>query len=199
MSIPSNTDIADALDELGDLYELDGAIIHRVVAYRNGAKAVRDASVSVGALAVAGTATELAGIGDTLQEKIAALVQTGTIPALEKLRARYPPGLVQIRRLPGVGPKRAKLLFAELGIDSPAALRTAAEADELQGVKGLGAKFQASVLEALDAVGDEPPTRERVLLDRALESGRRSSPRSGRIRRRIGSSSRAPLGGASTR
>lgn len=171
MSIPSNTDIADALDELGDLYELDGAIIHRVVAYRNGAKAVRDASVSVGALAVAGTATELAGIGDTLQEKIAALVQTGTIPALDKLRAKYPPGLVQIRRLPGVGPKRAKLLFAELGIDSPAALRTAAEADELQGVKGLGAKFQASVLEALDAVGDEPPTRERVLLDRALESG----------------------------
>jgi DNA polymerase (family 10) len=171
MTPPSNTDIADALDELGDLYELDGAIIHRVVAYRNGAKAVRDASVSVGALAVAGTATELAGIGGTLQEKIAALVQTGTIPALEKLRAKYPAGLVQIRRLPGVGPKRAKLLFAELGIDSPAALRTAAEADELQGVKGLGAKFQASVLEALDAVGDEPPARERVLLDRALEAG----------------------------
>ena len=60
---PTNAEIAAALDELGDLYELDGAIIHRIVAYRNAAKAVREAPVSVAALAREGRATELPGIG----------------------------------------------------------------------------------------------------------------------------------------
>ena len=70
-----------ALDELGDLYELDGAIIHRIVAYRNAAKAVRDAPVSVAALARQGRATELPGIGQTIQEKVLALADDGEIPA----------------------------------------------------------------------------------------------------------------------
>src|SRR6478752_6962318 len=81
----SNAAIADALEELGDLYELDGAIVHRVLAYRTAARSVRDASVSVAALAREGRAHELPGIGATLEEKILALVQTGTIPAAERL------------------------------------------------------------------------------------------------------------------
>src|SRR5436305_4858205 len=95
-SNPTNAEIAAALDELGDLYELDGAIIHRVVAYRNAAKAVRDAAVSVAALAREGQATELSGIGETIQEKIVALAAEGTIPAAVKLRAKFPPGLIEI-------------------------------------------------------------------------------------------------------
>ncbi|MGA7704387.1 MAG: PHP domain-containing protein, partial [Solirubrobacteraceae bacterium] len=87
---PSNAAIAEALDELGRLYKLDGAIVHRVRAYSRGAKSVREAQVSVAALAREGKATELAGIGATLQEKILALAETGTIPALEKLRAKFP-------------------------------------------------------------------------------------------------------------
>ena len=82
-----NTAIAAAFDELGDLYELDGAIVHRVVAYRNAAKAVREAPMSVAALAREGRATELAGIGKTLEEKILALLETGMIPSAERLRA----------------------------------------------------------------------------------------------------------------
>src|SRR5947209_17035511 len=88
---PTNTEIAAALDELGDLYELDGAIIHRVVAYRSAARAVRDAPVSVAALAREGRATELSGIGETLQQKIVELADTGTLAAAEKLRSRFPP------------------------------------------------------------------------------------------------------------
>src|ERR1700694_5710669 len=76
----SNGEIADALDELGDLYELDGAVIHRVLAYRTAAKVVRDAPVSVAALPREGRVTELAGIGATLEEKIRALIETGEIP-----------------------------------------------------------------------------------------------------------------------
>src|ERR1700712_5590438 len=127
MSDPSNATIAAAFDELGDLYELDGAVIHRVVAYRNAAKAIRDAPVSVSALARQNRATELAGVGATIQEKVLALADTGAIPALEKLRARFPPGLIAMTRLPGLGPKRARRLFEEIGIDSLDALATAAK------------------------------------------------------------------------
>jgi len=167
----SNAVIADALAELGDLYELDGAIVHRVLAYRNAAKAVREAPVSVAALAREGRASELPGIGATLQEKILALVSTGAIPAAERLRAKFPPGLVAITRLSGIGPKRAQLLHDELGIDSLEALREAALAQRLRTVRGLGAKTEESVLAALDANPDGAAGGGRILLPRAMELG----------------------------
>src|SRR3954463_325324 len=142
MSDPSNAFIAAAFDELGDLYELDGAIVHRVLAYRNGAKAIREAPVSVAKLTREGTVTQLPGVGKTLAEKISALLETGTIPAAEKLRAKFPPGLVDMTRLPGLGPKRARQLLAELAIDSLDALRPAAEQQQLRDVKGFGPKFE---------------------------------------------------------
>src|SRR6202035_1923593 len=120
------------------------------VAYRTAAKTVREAPVSVAELARAGRASELSGIGTTLQEKIVTLLDTGTIPAAEKLRAKFPPGLIAITRLPGLGPKRARLLQSELGIDSPQALREAALAQHLRTVRGLGPKLEESVLTALD-------------------------------------------------
>jgi DNA polymerase (family 10) len=170
MTSPSNGAIADALDELGDLYELDGAVIHRVLAYRNAAKAVRDAPTSVAALTLEGRVTELAGIGATLEEKIRALIETGEIPAAVKLRERFPRGLLAITGLPGLGPKRARRLFDELAIDSPQALREAAETHRLRTLRGFGAKFEESVLAALDAGAAERPSH-RVVLDRALAVG----------------------------
>lgn len=166
----SNMAIAAAFDELGDLYELDGAVVHRVLAYRNAARSVRDAPVSVAGLAREGRVTELPGIGKTLEEKILALLETGSIPAMEKLRAKFPPGLMDLTRLPGLGPKRARMLFDTQGIDSLQALRAAAESEQLRGIRGLGPKFEASVLTALDAgLGDAP--QPRVLLPRALGLG----------------------------
>jgi DNA polymerase (family 10) len=165
----SNAAIADALEELGDLYELDGAIVHRVLAYRTGAKSVRGATVSVAALARSGRATELPGIGATLQEKIVSLLETGTIPAAERLRQKFPAGLVQITRLPGIGPKRARMLYSELGIDSLEALRKATLAQRVRTVRGLGAKFEERVAKALEeGVVERVP---RILLPAALELG----------------------------
>ena len=164
---PTNAEIAAALDELGDLYELDGAIIHRIVAYRNAAKAVREAPVSVAALAREGRATELPGIGGTIQEKVLALSAEGTIPAAVKLRAKFPPGLIEITRLPGLGPKRARRLFDELGIDSLEALRGAAEQQRIRALKGFGPKAEESILAALGAAGAGKRV-QRVVLDRAL-------------------------------
>ena len=169
-SDPSNLHIAAAFDELADLYELDGAIVHRVLAYRSAAKAAREATVSVAALTRSGTVTSLPGIGKTLEEKIVALIDTGEIPAALKLRAKYPAGLLEMTRLPGLGPKRARRLFDELGIDSLELLRAAAEGQRLRGIKGFGAKFEESVLSSIAAgIGERPA--QRVLLHRALTVG----------------------------
>src|SRR5580692_4478030 len=170
MADPTNSEIALALDELGDLYELDGAIVHRVVAYRNAAKAVRDASVSVSALAREGRATELPGVGAIIQEKVLALADTGEIPAAAKLRAKFPPGLVQVTRLPGLGPKRARRLYDELGIDSLDTLKQAAESHRIKDLKGFGAKAEESILASLaqEGAGEKRP---RTVLNRALAVG----------------------------
>jgi DNA polymerase (family X) len=170
MADPTNSEIAQALDELGDLYELDGAIVHRVVAYRNAAKAVRDAPVSVTALARQGRATELPGIGGIIQEKVLALADDGAIPAAVKLRAKFPPGLVEMTRLPGLGPKRARRLFDELQIDSLQSLREAAEGQRIRGLKGFGPKAEETILAAIEAHNPGEP-RVRIVLNRALAVG----------------------------
>ncbi len=146
-------------------------MIHRVVAYRNAAKAIRDAPVSVAELALAGRVTELTGIGQTLERKILDLIETGTIPAAEKLRARFPAGLLAMTALPGLGPKRARRLFDELGIDSLESLGAAARGERLRQVRGFGEKFEQSVLASLAAVEAGEPRARRVLLDRALAVG----------------------------
>src|SRR6266513_540850 len=121
-----NAEIAAAFDELGDLYELDGAVVYRVIAYRNAAKAIRDSGASVEELSRAGRVEELPGIGKTIAEKITMLLDTGSIPWL--------------------GPKRARKLYDELGISSLEDLKAAAEQEQLRGVAGFGAKAEENVL-----------------------------------------------------
>jgi DNA polymerase (family X) len=167
---PTNSEIAAAFDELGDLYELDGASIHRIVAYRNGARAVREASKQVAQLALDGLATTLPGIGATLQEKIVALATTGEIPALVKLRSKFSPGLVEMTKLPGLGPKRARRLYEELGLDSLDALQEAATAGRISELKGFGPKAEQALLEAVAQYAQAGPT-QRIVLSRALAVG----------------------------
>src|SRR3954447_2859949 len=168
MATKSNAEIAAAFDELGDLYELDGAVSYRVIAYRTAAKAVRDASVSIMQLTREGKVTTVPGIGKTLEEKLKALDETGDIPSLVKLRAKFPPGLIEVMRLPGFGAKRARLLYDQLGIDSLEALRAAAENEQIRGLKGFGAKGEENLLKALAAHEQSGGPAQRILLSRAL-------------------------------
>ena len=172
MADPTNSEIAEALDELGDLSELDGAVIYRIVAYRNAAKAIRDATVSVTALAREGRATELAGVGAIIQEKVLALADDGEIPATVKLRAKFPAGLLELTHLPGLGPKRARRLYEELGIDSLDALQQAATAHRIRDLKGFGPKAEQTLLAAAEAAGERAAEANgggsRTVLDRAL-------------------------------
>ena len=162
-----NGEIAEAFEELASLYELDGAVVYRVVAYRNAAKAIREAGVSVAEFAKHGRADELAGVGKTIAEKIDALLETGSIPSADKLKQRIPAGLVEITRIPGLGPKRAKLLHDQIGVDSIEELREAAEDGRLKDVKGFGKKAEENVLAAF-AAGAAGTPKARMLLSKAL-------------------------------
>jgi DNA polymerase (family X) len=165
-----NGEIADAFEELASLYELDGAVVYRVVAYRNAAKAIREAGVSVAELARQGRVEELSGVGRTIAEKIDALLETGSIPSADKLKARIPSGLIAITRIPGLGPKRAKLLHEHLGVSSLEDLREAAEQGRLKDVPGFGARAEENVMAALAAGADGRP-KARMLLSKALAVG----------------------------
>lgn len=160
----TNAEIAAALDELGVLYELDGAVKYRVLAYSSAAKAIRESPVSVAELSAAGRATEIPGVGKTLAEKIGALLETGEIPAAAKLKAKFPATLIEVTRVPGVGAKTAKLLFDELGVASLDDLKAAAEAEKVRDVKGLGPKAEENVLAALERLGEPGEGPGRLLL-----------------------------------
>ncbi len=163
----TNAQIAAAFDELADLYELDGAVQYRVLAYRTAARTVREASVSVAQLVRDGRVTELPGIGKTLETKLGTLIETGDTTQAQKLRAQFPSGVIAMMHLPGFGPKRARRLYDELGIDSLEALRGAAERQELRGLRGFGAKVEEKLLEQL-ADGYDGRPAPRFLLSRAL-------------------------------
>jgi DNA polymerase (family 10) len=165
-----NSEIAAAFDELASLYELDGAVVYRVTAYRNAAKAIRESGSSVEELAKAGRAEELAGVGKTIAEKIDALLEGGSIPAADKLRTKFPPGLVEITRLPGLGPKRVRQLHEHLGVTSVEELRAAVEDGRLADVPGFGPKAEENVLAGL-AADDAGATAVRFVLSQALEVG----------------------------
>ncbi len=181
-----NPKIADAFDELATLYELDGANRYRVLAYREAARVIRDCPQSVAELAGEGRATELAGIGETLQTKILALIEAGEIPASAKLKEKLPASLVEITQIPGLGAKTVRKMYDELGISSLEELRIAASEQRLRGVKGLGAKLEENVLASLERIEAEGHERRRLLSEarevaEQLLTALRAHPASGEV------------------
>ncbi|MFM9045612.1 MAG: DNA polymerase/3'-5' exonuclease PolX, partial [Solirubrobacterales bacterium] len=157
---------------LAVLYQLDGADRYRILAYVNSARTVRSEPRSVEDLAMEGKVTELDGVGKTLEEKIVALVETGEIPAAAKLKEKIPPGLIEINRIPGLGPKTVRRLHEELGVDGPGDLRKAAEAGKVQELKGLGPKVEENILAGLDRLAEQPEGPSRLRLDEVLPVAR---------------------------
>jgi DNA polymerase (family 10) len=165
--LPTNAEAADRLQLIGDLLELEGAVRHRVLAYRRAAARIRTHPASVAEMALAGRAVELPDVGATLQAKVAELATTGDISALARLRDRVPEGLVEVARLPGLGPTRARALWRELDVTDVDGLRAALEAGRLRGVSGFGPQLEAGLRSALDGGPEDAPPRL-VPLGRAL-------------------------------
>ena len=152
-----NDQIADTFDEIADLLELQQANPFRVRAYRNAARTLRGLRREVAdILAAGGKLTDLPGIGVDLAGKISDLVETGGTELLYRLRRELPAGLVDLLKLPGVGPKRAKALYDKLGVKSVPALHKAAEAGKLAELAGFGTKRQAAILAATESLSSRP-------------------------------------------
>jgi DNA polymerase (family 10) len=163
-ALPRNTDVADQLDLLADLLELEGEASFRVVAYRRAAQRIRETAGSVAELALAGRAKELTGIGKVIEEKIVQVVEDGEMHALTKRKNVVPPEVVLFMRLPGLGPKTAARIWKELGVSTIEELKQAAEAERIRTLSGLGAKSEERILKAL-AEKKQAPSNRRLLGD----------------------------------
>jgi DNA polymerase (family 10) len=157
--------VAAILDEIGTLLELQGENSFRCNAYHAGARAIQQLETNLSDLVAAGTLGQVAGIGATLREKITTLLTTGNLPFYDDLKKKFPPALLQMLRIPGMGPKKVKALFDELGIDSLDKLKAACEENRIAALKGFGAKTQQKIIEGLAFVG---ASADRVRIDEAL-------------------------------
>jgi DNA polymerase (family X) len=172
--LPSNAELAEEFELLADMLELDGADAFRLTAYRRAATRIRESAVPVAQLAQEGSATKLSGIGATIQNKILEYSETGDLAAVAKLREKLPAGLVEVMHVPGLGPKTAKKLHAELGIQSAADLRSAAEQGLLAGLPGLGPKTEEKIIKALSKPKAGQTEPGRVLLGKVLPAVERA-------------------------
>ena len=160
----TNGDLARIFHDIGDMLEVKGELVFKTVAYHRAADAIGRSPVDLVAAYRAGGAPKIPGVGAAISDKIAELAATGRMAFYDRLRAEVPPGLVELLRIPGLGPKTVRQIWTELGIESIADLRRAAQAGTLRALRGLSARTEQLVLEGIARLESAP---DRMLLHRA--------------------------------
>ena len=146
-----NTDIVENFNKMADLLEINNANPFRIRAYRNAARIIGSLSKSVADLIAEGKPlTDFSGIGKDLAGKIKEIVDTGTLAQLEKLEKDLPPGLHDLLRIPGLGPKKVKALYEALEIGDLPSLKKAAQDQKIRNLEGFGARTEASILAEIE-------------------------------------------------
>jgi len=160
-----NPDIARLFDEVADLLEIQGQNPFRIRAYRNAARVVRDYPRPLAEEVRRGAdLSEIAGIGEDLAEKIEQIVTTGELALHRQLAAKLPGGLLDLLRIPGLGPKRVKLLYSKLKVKSAADLEKALDAGKVTKLAGFGPKMEQNIRAGL---GQALNVEHRLLLPEA--------------------------------
>ena len=155
-----NPEIAQALEELADLLELQQANPFRVRAYRNAARVVRGLGGELTAMLRQGAdLEELPGIGKDLAGKIRTLAETGRLPLLERTRKSAPPMALTLLAIPGLGPKRVRTLCGALELNSLQDLQQALQAGRVRSLPGFGATSEAKLLQVLSTHAEQSPAR----------------------------------------
>ena len=149
----SNHQLAAIFQLIADLLEVKGEVIYKILAYRKAADSLSSLGRDVNEIWREGKLTEIPGVGKAIAEKIDELLSSGRLEFLEKLEAEVPPSLVEVLRVPDVGPKKAALFWKELGISSLTELETAARAGKLRSLAGMGEKSEAKIIAGIEAVG----------------------------------------------
>jgi len=153
-----NREIVDIFSKVADMLAIRGDQIHRILAYRKAAESIEALGRDINVVYAEGKLTEMPGIGDTLAAKIEEMLTTGKLEFYNKLAKEIPTSLVDILRVEGIGPKRVKQIYDVLKISTLEELSAAAREGKLRDLPGMGAKSEAKLVAAIDALsrhGDE--------------------------------------------
>ena len=192
MSKISNREVASIFAMIGDMLEIKGESIHRILAYRRAAETVSNLPRDLNAVFEEGSLTDLPGIGETLAEKIEELLTTGQLNFFNKLADEIPPGVIEMLRVPGLGSKKVARFWKELDIVSLDQLKEAAQVGKLRGLSGMGVKSEAAILEGIEAlarrtdrisIGDAYPIAMRMLARLLQIDGAQKGDVAGSMRR----------------
>jgi DNA polymerase (family 10) len=146
----TNRDVAEILNAVGDILEIMGENRYKVIAYRRAAENILNLGRDIRGYWQAGKLQEIPGVGEAIADKVDELLSTGRLAYYERLQDQVPPGVVSLLAIPEVGPKTAKLLWEQLGLQSVAEVEAAAKAGRLRDLPGLGAKSEAKILAGIE-------------------------------------------------
>jgi DNA polymerase (family 10) len=162
--------VASILSQIGTLLELQGENPFRCQAYYGAARALDSLTEDLETVVREGRLTSIPGIGETMRDKITTLVTTGSLPFYDDLKAKTPPGLLDMLRIQGLGPKKVKALHDQLGVETLDALKAACEEGRVAELRGFGEKTQQKILEGIGFLSE---VGQRVRIDQALAIGQR--------------------------
>ncbi len=145
----TNAQIARIFAEIGDLLEILGENPYRIQAYRRAAQTIENLTQDIVDLAEKGELEKIPGIGKSIAEKIKEILATGKLRQHEELKAKVPPGLLEMLQVPSLGPKKVKLFYERLGIDNLEALEKAAREGKLRHLPGMGVKSEENILRGI--------------------------------------------------
>ncbi|HSO30304.1 MAG TPA: DNA polymerase/3'-5' exonuclease PolX [Candidatus Sulfomarinibacteraceae bacterium] len=161
----SNGELARVFHEIGDLLEIKGELVFKTVAYHRAADAIGRAPVEVARAYREGHPPEIPGVGRAIADKLAELASTGRLGYHERLLAEFPPTLLDLLRVPGLGPKTVRQIYTTFQISTLDQLRAAAETGRLRGLRGLSARTEQLILEGIAGLASR---ERRLLLHEAL-------------------------------
>lgn len=147
-----NREVVDIFNNVADMLAIRGDQIHRILAYRKAAESIEALGRDINIVYAEGKLTDIPGIGETLAAKIEEMLKTGRLEFYDKLAREIPPSLVEMLRVEGLGPKRVKQIHEVLKVETIEQLTAAAREGKLRDLPGLGAKSEAKLLAAIEAL-----------------------------------------------
>jgi DNA polymerase (family 10) len=188
-----NREVAQMFADVAEMLSIRGDQIHRILAYQRAAESIAELGRDINQIAAEGSLTEIPGIGKTLADKIEEMLATGKLQFYEKLAQEIPPSLLELLRVEGLGPKRVKQVYEVLGVTTLAELTAVAQTGKLRNLPGMGAKSEAKILAAIEALarhgddrtplGDAWPVAQAILMELVQVPGVTKTAVAGSLRR----------------
>ncbi|HHF59075.1 MAG TPA: DNA polymerase/3'-5' exonuclease PolX [Thermoplasmatales archaeon] len=165
-----NKEIAEIFYQIADLLEIKGELEFKVRAYRRAAQRIETLEEDIEELCRKGKLRSIPGIGESIASKIKELIETGRLEYLEKLKREVPEDLIRLMDIPGVGPKKALVLYKKLGITTVEQLRDACKKGRLRHLEGFGELTERNILRGIEML---ERSKDRFLINVAYENGHR--------------------------